>query len=158
MDFVETDEQLMLREAVASIAARYGHEYYVERSRTSQKTDELWDELASAGYLGVNVPAQYGGGGQGITELAIVEEELGPKVARCSCSSYPPTMRHDHRCIRDRRAEDPLASRIRRRHPQDGLRDHRARRRIQLAQHLDKRDTRRGRLPAQRDEVLHLGL
>ena len=69
----------MLREAVASIAARYGHEYYVERSRTSQKTDELWDELASAGYLGVNVPAQYGGGGQGITELAIVEEELSAK-------------------------------------------------------------------------------
>jgi alkylation response protein AidB-like acyl-CoA dehydrogenase len=79
MDFVETDEQQMLREAVASIAARYGHEYYVERSRTSQKTDELWDELASAGYLGVNVPAQYGGGGQGITELAIVEEELSAK-------------------------------------------------------------------------------
>jgi alkylation response protein AidB-like acyl-CoA dehydrogenase len=79
MDFVETDEQQMLREAVASIAARYGHEYYVERSRTAQKTDELWDELASAGYLGVNVPAQYGGGGQGITELAIVEEELSAK-------------------------------------------------------------------------------
>jgi alkylation response protein AidB-like acyl-CoA dehydrogenase len=79
MDFVETDEQQMLREAVSSIAARYGHEYYVERSRTAQKTDELWDELASAGYLGVNVPAQYGGGGQGITELAIVEEELSAK-------------------------------------------------------------------------------
>jgi alkylation response protein AidB-like acyl-CoA dehydrogenase len=79
MDFVETDEQLMLREAVASIAARYGHEYYVERSRTSQKTDELWDELAAAGYLGVNVSERYGGGGQGITELAIVEEELSAK-------------------------------------------------------------------------------
>jgi alkylation response protein AidB-like acyl-CoA dehydrogenase len=79
MDFVESDEQQMLREAVASIAARYGHEYYVERSRTAQKTDELWDELATAGYLGVNVPARYGGGGQGITELAIVEEELAAK-------------------------------------------------------------------------------
>ena len=76
MDFNESEEQQMLRGAVGSIAARYGHEYYVDRSRTGKKTDELWDELASAGYLGVNVPEEYGGGGQGITELAIVEEEL----------------------------------------------------------------------------------
>ena len=76
MNFEESEEQQMLRAAVSSIAARYGHEYYVERSRTAQKTDELWDELASFGFLGVNVPEQYGGGGQGISELAIVEEEL----------------------------------------------------------------------------------
>jgi alkylation response protein AidB-like acyl-CoA dehydrogenase len=76
MDFNESEEQQMLREAVSSIAARYGHDYYVDMSRTGKKTDELWDELASGGYLGVNVPEKYGGGGQGITELAIVEEEL----------------------------------------------------------------------------------
>ena len=33
-------------------------------------------ELAAAGFLGVNVPAEYGGGGMGISELAIVLEEL----------------------------------------------------------------------------------
>ena len=76
MDFDESEEQQMLRASVGSVAARYGHEYYVDRSRTGKKTDELWDELAAAGYLGVNVPEQFGGGGQGITELAIVEEEL----------------------------------------------------------------------------------
>ncbi len=76
MNFDETEEQRMLRSAVSSVAARYGHEYYVDRSRTGKKTDELWDELAAGGYLGVNVPERFGGGGQGITELAIVEEEL----------------------------------------------------------------------------------
>lgn len=76
MDFVESEEQRMLRASVASIAARYGHDYYVEKSRAGEKTDELWDELAAIGYLGVNVPESYGGGGMGITELAIVEEEL----------------------------------------------------------------------------------
>jgi alkylation response protein AidB-like acyl-CoA dehydrogenase len=79
MDFVESDEQQMLRAAVSSIAARYGHDYYVEKSRTGQKTDELWNELAAAGYLGVNVSEKYGGGGMGIAELAIVEEELAAK-------------------------------------------------------------------------------
>ncbi|HMK62444.1 MAG TPA: acyl-CoA dehydrogenase family protein, partial [Acidimicrobiales bacterium] len=37
---------------------------------------ELWDELGAGGYLGVNVPEAYGGGGMGIAELAIVLEEL----------------------------------------------------------------------------------
>jgi alkylation response protein AidB-like acyl-CoA dehydrogenase len=79
MDFVESEEQLFLRSTVARIAASYGHEYYVEKARAGKKTDELWNELATIGYLGVNVPEVYGGGGMGISELAIVEEELAAK-------------------------------------------------------------------------------
>ncbi|HXQ58489.1 MAG TPA: acyl-CoA dehydrogenase family protein [Acidimicrobiales bacterium] len=76
MDFRETDEQRMLRDAVNGIASKYGHGYFVERARAGGRADELWDELAAGGFLGVNVPAQYGGGGMGIAELAIVLEEL----------------------------------------------------------------------------------
>jgi len=76
MDFTESDEQAMLREAVASIAAKYGHAYYTGKARSDQKTDELWDELGAQGFLGVNVPEAHGGGGMGISELAIVLEEL----------------------------------------------------------------------------------
>ncbi len=76
MDFHETEEQQMLREAVSGIAAKYGHTYFAEKARADERADELWDELAEGGYLGVNVPAEYGGGGMGISELAIVLEEL----------------------------------------------------------------------------------
>jgi alkylation response protein AidB-like acyl-CoA dehydrogenase len=76
MNFNETDEQAMLREAVSSVAAKFGHAYYTEKARSDTKTDELWSELGQAGYLGVNVPEEYGGGGMGISELAIVLEEL----------------------------------------------------------------------------------
>jgi alkylation response protein AidB-like acyl-CoA dehydrogenase len=76
MDFAETTEQAELRSAVARIAAGYGHKYWLEKARTGGKTRELWDELGALGYLGVSVPADYGGGGRGITELAIVCEEL----------------------------------------------------------------------------------
>jgi len=76
VDFIQTDEQLMLREAVGSIAAKFGHEYYVAKARADERTDELWDAVAEGGFLGVNVPEEYGGGGMGITELAIVQEEL----------------------------------------------------------------------------------
>jgi alkylation response protein AidB-like acyl-CoA dehydrogenase len=77
MDFSETEEQGMLREAVATIAAKFGHSYFIECARRGRKADELWDELAGAGFLGVNVPSSFGGGGKGISELAIVLEELG---------------------------------------------------------------------------------
>jgi alkylation response protein AidB-like acyl-CoA dehydrogenase len=76
MDFAETVEQQLLRSSVAEVAARYGHRYWLGKARAGEKTRELWDEVGRLGYLGVNVPEEYGGGGHGIVELAIVAEEL----------------------------------------------------------------------------------
>ncbi len=76
MNFLESDEQTLLRQTVAEIAAKYGHRYYAERARGGLKVDELWDEMAAAGFVGVNVAEEYGGGGKGITELSMVCEEL----------------------------------------------------------------------------------
>ncbi len=76
MDFLEPDEHRMLREAVSAIASKYGHSYYVEKARADERTDELWREMADAGFLGVSVPERFGGGGMGISELAVVAEEL----------------------------------------------------------------------------------
>jgi alkylation response protein AidB-like acyl-CoA dehydrogenase len=76
MDFAETAEQAMLREAVGKIAANYGHEYFQAKVKSGEHSTELWNEVGSAGFIGVSVPEQYGGGGMGISELAIVAEEL----------------------------------------------------------------------------------
>jgi alkylation response protein AidB-like acyl-CoA dehydrogenase len=76
MDFLESEEQGLLRTSVYGIAAKYGHEYYARESREGGKADALWKELAQGGFLGVNLPTEYGGGGLGIYELAIVCEEL----------------------------------------------------------------------------------
>ena len=74
---LETEEQRALREAVAALGKRYGREYFAGVVRDGKHTDELWAEAAELGYLGVNLPAEYGGGGSGMMELAIVLEELG---------------------------------------------------------------------------------
>jgi alkylation response protein AidB-like acyl-CoA dehydrogenase len=76
VDFAETAEHEMLRAAVRDIAAGYGHEYFAEKSRTGEKADELWKAVADHGFLGVHMPERYGGGGAGMSELAIVCEEL----------------------------------------------------------------------------------
>jgi alkylation response protein AidB-like acyl-CoA dehydrogenase len=76
VDFQEPEEMTLLRNGVRQIAQRYGHEYYVTQARSGAKAQALWDELAAAGFLGVNLPSEFGGGGGGISELAAVCEEL----------------------------------------------------------------------------------
>jgi alkylation response protein AidB-like acyl-CoA dehydrogenase len=76
MDFDLTPEQKLLRDSVAALGRRYGHEYFVAKAKAGEHSDELWAETGKHGYLGVNLPEEYGGGGGGITELAIVVEEL----------------------------------------------------------------------------------
>jgi len=75
MDFQDTAEQLALRAAVASISADFGGGYYAERAEAGEPTTELWQALAAGGYIGINISPDYGGGGAGLAELAIVCEE-----------------------------------------------------------------------------------
>ena len=74
--FIVTAERQALRTAVAAMAANYGQDYYLEKARTGQHTDELWDEAGKLGFIGVNLPEAYGGGGAGMYELSIVMEEM----------------------------------------------------------------------------------
>ncbi|CAM5323734.1 Crotonobetainyl-CoA reductase [Streptomyces griseus] len=74
---LETEEHQDLRAAVAALGKRYGRDYMTTVIREGNHTDELWAEAAKLGYLGVNLPEEYGGGGGGMAELSIVLEELG---------------------------------------------------------------------------------
>jgi alkylation response protein AidB-like acyl-CoA dehydrogenase len=74
--FTETDERVALRKAVAKLAGGYGREYFTKQARGGGKTTELWLEIGKHGYLGVNIPEEYGGGGGGIGDVAAVCEEL----------------------------------------------------------------------------------
>ncbi|MGP2441332.1 acyl-CoA dehydrogenase family protein [Streptomyces sp. JW3] len=68
MSITESPEHKSLRQAVAALGNRHGRNH---------DREALWQEAGKLGYLGVNIPEEYGGGGQGITELSIVLEELG---------------------------------------------------------------------------------
>jgi alkylation response protein AidB-like acyl-CoA dehydrogenase len=82
MNFTETAEQQALRKAVADLGARYGFEYARAKVKSGEHTDELWLEAGKLGFLGVNLPADYGGGDGGMYDLALVLEELS--AAGCS--------------------------------------------------------------------------
>ncbi|MFF9087151.1 acyl-CoA dehydrogenase family protein [Streptomyces sp. NPDC014991] len=74
---IESEEQQALRSAVAALGRRYGRDYLTRTIAEGRHPTELWSEAGELGYLGVNLPEEYGGGGAGIEELSIVLEELG---------------------------------------------------------------------------------
>ena len=74
--FIESPEREALRKSVAALGANYGQEYFLDKARNGGHTDELWREAGELGFIGVNLPEDFGGGGAGMYELAIVMEEL----------------------------------------------------------------------------------
>ncbi|WP_433857780.1 acyl-CoA dehydrogenase family protein [Streptomyces kronopolitis] len=74
---IESEEHRALRSSVAALGKRYGREYITQAVAEGRHADALWAEAAKLGYLGVNLPEEYGGGGGGIAELSLVLEELG---------------------------------------------------------------------------------
>ncbi|MFE3925967.1 acyl-CoA dehydrogenase family protein [Streptomyces sp. YIM B13508] len=77
MPVIESEEHKALRAAVSALGHKYGRAYFTRTVEEGRPATELWAEAAKLGYLGVNLPEEYGGGGGGISELSIVLEELG---------------------------------------------------------------------------------
>ncbi len=74
--FSESEERQELRTQVARLAGKYGRDWFTEKARSGGKTTDLWLEIGKNGYLGINIPEEYGGGGGGIGDIAAVCEEL----------------------------------------------------------------------------------
>ncbi|WP_166969075.1 acyl-CoA dehydrogenase family protein [Brevibacterium atlanticum] len=75
MDFAPNDDHEALREAIRAVCRDFDKSYYVQRAEAGEPTTEAWKALGDHGFIGINMPEEYGGGGAGLTELAIVCEE-----------------------------------------------------------------------------------
>lgn len=76
MDFELPDTAIAVRDGVAAVAAKYDHDYWSRCEEEHRFPQEVYDDLAAGGWLGLAVPEEYGGGGQGILELAVANETL----------------------------------------------------------------------------------
>ncbi|MGH3390471.1 MAG: acyl-CoA dehydrogenase family protein [Actinomadura sp.] len=81
MDFTLPDSALAVREGISAIAAEYGLDYWDRCDADKRWPEEVWQELAGGGWLGLAVPEEYGGGGQGLLELAVALETLAESGA-----------------------------------------------------------------------------
>jgi alkylation response protein AidB-like acyl-CoA dehydrogenase len=75
INFTEPEERVVLREAVKKLASKYGREFVEKQAREGGKMTDMWLEMGQNGFLGVNLPEEYGGGGGGMADLAAVLEE-----------------------------------------------------------------------------------
>lgn len=71
-----TEERRDLRDSVAKLVGGYGRSYFKEVVAAGQRPDALWADMGAAGFLGVHLPEEYGGGGGGLADLAVVIEEM----------------------------------------------------------------------------------
>jgi alkylation response protein AidB-like acyl-CoA dehydrogenase len=75
MDFAPNPDHLAIRTTVATICEGFGSDYYVAKAEAHESTDEVWRALARHGFIGINLPEEYGGGGGSLEELTVVCEE-----------------------------------------------------------------------------------
>src|SRR5690349_3566280 len=71
-----TPELNALRLAVRQIVDKYGFPYFLECAKAHKEPTELYEELGAAGFLGMHLPEEYGGGGAGLSETVVALEEI----------------------------------------------------------------------------------
>ncbi len=81
MDFSENEEASLIRESVARLCAKFPDEYWERHDRESIYPQEFFQAMADAGWIGTAIPEDYGGAGKGITEAALVLEEVAASGA-----------------------------------------------------------------------------
>jgi acyl-CoA dehydrogenase len=81
MDFALTDDQELIRRAVAKVCADYPDEYWAEKDQNHDFPWDFYNAMANAGWIGTAIPEAYGGSGMGITEASLVLEEVAASGA-----------------------------------------------------------------------------
>ncbi len=65
-----------IRTAVRDVCARFPDSYWRDLDKKSEYPEEFIRELTRLGWLGAMIPEEYGGGGLGVTEGAVILEEV----------------------------------------------------------------------------------
>jgi acyl-CoA dehydrogenase len=76
MDFALNEEQLAIRDAVASICHDFDDEYWLRKDREGGFPEDFYNAMAQAGWLGIAMPQEFGGAGLGISEACLMLETV----------------------------------------------------------------------------------
>ena len=91
MDFSLSHDQEAIRAAVAEICVGFPDEYWREADAGGDYPQEFVAALTEGGWLSILIPEEYGGAGLGMTEAAIVLEEInrsGGNGTACHAQMY----------------------------------------------------------------------
>jgi acyl-CoA dehydrogenase len=81
------DDYQDIRDGVRRVCGKFDDAYWRKCDEDHEFPWEFYNELARGGWIGIAIPEEYGGAGQGITEASIVLEEIarsGAAMNGCS--------------------------------------------------------------------------
>ncbi|HEY3653890.1 MAG TPA: acyl-CoA dehydrogenase family protein [Steroidobacteraceae bacterium] len=81
MDFSLTDEQVAIRSAVEEICVDFDDDYWLKKDSQGGFPEDFYLAMATAGWLGVAMPQEYGGAGLGISEACLMLETVAASGA-----------------------------------------------------------------------------
>jgi len=81
MDFAVPADHQMVSDAVDAICARYDDTYWSDCDQRHEFPWEFYADMAAGGWIGIAIPEEYGGGGRGITEAALVLNRIAASGA-----------------------------------------------------------------------------
>jgi acyl-CoA dehydrogenase len=78
---VDDEDLELVREAVRGLCVRFDDDYWAGCEADHRFPWEFYEAMAKGGWIGIAIPEQYGGGGQGIRHAAAVLEEVAASGA-----------------------------------------------------------------------------
>jgi acyl-CoA dehydrogenase len=76
-----------IRDAVARLCAPFDDAYWLAKDRDGGFPEDFYRAFATAGWLGICIPQDYGGADLGITEAAIMMQAVAQLIVALTTSS-----------------------------------------------------------------------
>lgn len=87
MNFQFSSDQVAIRDAIQKICTQFDDDYWLKKDREGGFPHELHAALARDGWLGICMPEEFGGGGLGVSEAAIMMQAISESGAGQSGAS-----------------------------------------------------------------------
>ncbi len=87
MDFTPNEDHEAIAAAVDAVCSQFDDQYWSHKETAHEFPWEFYEQMAAGGWVGIAIPEQYGGGGQGITEGALVLNRVAASGAGMNGSS-----------------------------------------------------------------------
>ena len=87
MNFDLTEDQVAIKNAIAEVCTDFNDDYWLRKDREGGFPEDFYTAIAKAGWLGIAMPAEYGGSGLGIAEACVMMEAVSGSGAGLSGAS-----------------------------------------------------------------------
>ncbi|RZT88965.1 acyl-CoA dehydrogenase [Pseudonocardia sediminis] len=84
---VHDDPYKDIREGVRDVCRQFGSEYWQKHDREHEFPWDFYRAMADGGWIGIAIDEEYGGGGTGISEAAVLMEEVAASGAAMNGAS-----------------------------------------------------------------------